>query len=139
MKTKNLCPHCRSVINVNEKLVLVAKRKACTKGIILLHTELGNYENEKNPDFAIKDYEEVDFFCPICSESLEYKFKMSLVSVLMVDEFEKESIVVFSKIYQKKCTYHIIDNKIESYGSCAKKFSNPKWFLLSVCFSFFKM
>lgn len=129
MKTRYLCPHCKSVISINEDIVLTATNSKDEKGIVLLHTKIGNYTSKKSTDFNVKDGEDVDFFCPICSKNLEYKFKLGLVCLLFIDEFEKESTVIFSKIYQKQCTYQIIDKKVYSYGECAKKFSNPEWFL----------
>ena len=129
MKTRYLCPHCKSVISINEDIVLTATNSKDEKGIVLLHTKIGNYTSKKSTDFNVKDGEDIDFFCPICSKSLEYKFKLGLVCLLFIDEFEKESTVIFSKIYQKQCTYQIIDKKVYSYGECAKKFSNPEWFL----------
>ncbi len=129
MKTKYLCPHCKSNISIQEDIVLIAENKSNEKGVVLLHTEIGNYTSKKSPDFYIKEGEEAEFFCPICSKNLDYQFKTGLVCLLFVNETKQESTIIFSKIYQKKCTYQIIDKKVYSYGECAKKFSNPEWFL----------
>lgn len=129
MKANYLCPHCKSIINVEDDLILVSKNKDNLKGIIILHTELGNYESRKSSDFIVNEKETIDFYCPICAKNLESKIKRDLVSVIMIDEFNKESMIFFSKIYKNKCTYHIIDKEVFSYGESAKKFSNPEWFL----------
>jgi len=129
MKTKYLCPHCKSTISIQEDIILTAKNSRNEKGIVLLHTDIGNYTSKKSPGFEVDYNEEIEFFCPICSKNLEYKFKLGLVCLLLIDEDNKESKVIFSKVYQQKCTYRIIDKEIYSYGECAKKFSNPEWFL----------
>lgn len=129
METKYLCPHCRTTLNIDDDIIITAEKKSGERGVVMLHTELGNYTSKKNSDFTVKAGEDVDFFCPICSKSLEYKFKISLASLIMIDVNDRESVIVFSKIYQKKCTHQIVDKEVYSYGECAKKFSNPEWFL----------
>lgn len=129
MKTKYLCPHCLTILNIEEDVILVAKKKSGQKGMVILHAALGNYDSRKSPDFKVDDHEEVDFFCPACAKSLEYPLKIHLVNLIMIDEHQKESNIVFSKVYKEHCTYHIIDKDVYTYGECAKRFSNPDWFL----------
>lgn len=129
MKTKFLCPHCRTTLNVDEDIVLIAQKKSGTKGLVMLHAVLGNYDSRISPDFKIKDLEEIDYLCPICSKDIGYKPKVHLAQLIMQDENQKESTILFSKVFNKKCTYHIIDKSVVTYGECAKQFSSPDWFL----------
>ena len=129
MKAKYLCPHCKNALSIDNDIILVAKTKDNLQGLVILHTEIGNYSSKISPDFHLKPREEVDFYCPICSKNLEYKFKLDLVCLNYIDEESKESSVIFSKKYKQDCTYQIVDKKIFSYGECAKKFANPEWFL----------
>jgi len=129
MTTQFLCPHCRSTLNIDDDIVLVAQKNDGQKGLVFLHAVLGNYDSRISPHFKIDDMEEVNFFCPTCSADLEYKPRVHLAQLLMMDENAKESNILFSKIYNKNCTYHIIDKSVISYGECAKQFSSPDWFL----------
>ncbi len=129
MKTKYLCPHCKNTLSIEDNVILVAKTKSNTKGLVILHTELGNYSSKTNEDFKLNSKEETEFYCPICSNNLEHKTKKDLVSLVYIDENNKESTVVFSKTYKKDCTYHIVDKQIFTYGENAKKFRDPEWFL----------
>ncbi len=129
MEARYICPHCRSTLNIEKDIILTAKNSKGKKGIIMFHTELGNYSSKKSPEFELFDDKEMDLYCPVCSGNLEYQFKPTLASIIRIDENNKESVIVFSKILGEQSTYQIIDKKVISYGENAKKYSDPEWFL----------
>jgi len=127
MKAKYLCPHCKKVINVDEDIILTAKNNKDERGLILLHTELGNYSSKISEDFFCKKGDLIEMFCPLCTESLNYEFKMSYAHLLKVEE--SEHIVIFSRKFGEKRTFKLEGEKITTYGEHALKFTDPEWFL----------
>lgn len=126
MKAKYLCPHCKKVINVGDDIFFVGKNNKGENGLISLHTELGNYSSKRSEDFHIEKGE-VDLFCPLCSESINYEFKISYANLIKVEE--GEHIIIFSKKYGEKRTFKVEGKKVTTYGEHAFKFTDPEWFL----------
>ncbi|NQV01654.1 MAG: hypothetical protein HQ542_03340 [Bacteroidia bacterium] len=127
MKTKYLCPNCKLSLNIDDDIVLMAKNKKGEKGLVLLHTELGNYSSKKSDSFHIEISEAVDFFCPLCNKSIDYKFKVSYANLIQVTD--KENQVIFSKIYGQKSTFKVEGKVVTTYGEHAIKYTDPEWFL----------
>ncbi len=127
MKAKYLCPNCKKTINVDEDIILLGKNSKGEKGLILLHTELGNYSSKISDHCFCEKGDLIDLFCPICSESLNYEFKMSYANLIKVED--KERIVIFSRKFGEQRTFKIEGEKVTSYGEHAIKFTDPEWFL----------
>jgi len=94
---------------------------------VFLHTELGNYLTKKSDDFEIEKGEIVDFCWPICNETINYKFKISYANLIRIAE--KESQIIFSRVYGQKCTFKIEEKKVTTYGEHGLKYTDPEWFL----------
>jgi C4-type Zn-finger protein len=130
MKTKYICPSCGGILNVDENIVLIGKNDKGQKGIVLLHTELGNYESHVCASLTPDKGESIDFSCPYCHSNIDYhKEKTDLAMMLSVDNKGRKSKVLFSKIYGEECTYHFDDNAIKTYGEFSKKYMDPEWYL----------
>lgn len=130
MKTKYLCPHCHNTINVGNDIVLRAKNENGDRGLVFLHTELGNYDSKFSTDYEIKEGEKVKFSCPICHHNLSNLKNEKLAYFTMVDEKEKEFTIVFSKIFGEKCSYKVEEKEVvETYGYHWAMYNNPEWFL----------
>ena len=127
METRYLCPICKLSINVDNDIILIAKNKRGEKGLVLLHTELGNYSSKKSDGFYVELSEVVDLFCPLCNQNIDYKFKISYANLIRVAD--KENQVIFSKIYGQKSTFKVEGKAVTSYGEHAIKYSDPEWFL----------
>ena len=61
--TKNnyLCPKCRGFLNANDNIVFSVKTQKGDQGLILLHTELGNYKVTSHPSYNYTEGEPLDF------------------------------------------------------------------------------
>lgn len=127
MGTSYLCPNCKLSLNVDNDIILVAINKTGKKGLVLLHTELGNYSIKKSDDFYLKESEAVDFVCPLCNTSIDYKFKISYANLIRVTD--KETQVIFSKIYGHRSTFQVEGKVVTTYGEHAIKYTDPEWFL----------
>ena len=94
---------------------------------MMLHAELGNYSSKKSIDFDLNNQEEVDLFCPLCNQSIDYEQKKGYAKLLRIAD--AESTIIFSKFYGQKRTFHIEGDNITTYGEHAMKYSDPEWFL----------
>lgn len=132
MSINYICPHCRSAINAKKNIVLVAKRseEKHNQGLVLLHEEIGNYTVANSSTLIVESGDIVDFYCPICNESINSLKGDNLARFIRVDEVGEESTIVISRIYGERCTFQLDDKKkIKSYGECVKKYLDPEWFL----------
>ena len=92
-----------------------------------MHTELGNYLSKKSDGFDVGKSELVDFFCPLCNKSIDYKFKINYANLIRVTDQENQ--VIFSKIYGHKSTFKVEGKIVTTYGEHALKYADPEWFL----------
>lgn len=131
MKPKYLCPHCRNAINVKNDIVLRAKNELDQKGIVFLHTELGNYTSKFSADFTIIEGDHVKFSCPICHHNLSNLKNDKLASLVLIDADEAEAKIIFSRIFGEKCTYKIEEAEPEeTFGEHWGNYASPDWMLL---------
>ena len=123
MKANYLCPHCRSFLNVGDKIIIAAKNKKRESGLLLFSMKLGDYEVVKHPCFNIEEGEKISMYCPSCNKDLKkHKVHENLYGIIMQDEEDKEMQILFSGTYGEKCTYRITDKDVESFGKDAGKY-----------------
>jgi len=111
-----ICPHCRSYLNMGNKLLFSVRTRKGVAGLIALHPDVGNYSVEKNPLFEYKEHDKLDFFCPVCHAELSSSVHDRLARIIMLDENSQEYEVLFSKVAGEKSTYKIIGKTMEVYG-----------------------
>ncbi|MBL4559764.1 MAG: hypothetical protein COC06_03680 [Bacteroidales bacterium] len=125
MNANYLCPICRSFLNVGDQIVISAKNKKGTKGILLFSIHLGNYEIKKHSCFDLDENENLSMFCPCCHKSLRHpKVHENIFKILMQDDEDHEYEILFSGIYGERCTYQINEEKVSSFGQDAGKYIN---------------
>lgn len=96
------------------------------KGLLLLHPEVGNYTSIKHPDFHFKEGERIDFFCPICLQSLDAAIDENLVKVIMIDEMGNEHEIYFSRIAGEKSTYQVSEEEVKVTGEHSQRYTHFK-------------
>jgi hypothetical protein len=126
MKSRFLCPACRSDLKIKNSIIFSAQTEKGIKGLVLFSPELGNYSILHVPAFAYSGGEHIDFFCPVCHTDLGiHKVSKDLAGVVMIDEKKVEYNIIFSEIAGKKCTIKMKENTIvKSYGEDANEYSN---------------
>ncbi|HAM99373.1 MAG TPA: hypothetical protein DCQ26_12265 [Marinilabiliales bacterium] len=130
MKTKYLCPECRNSINVGEDIVLAAKNEYDQKGIVMLHTTLGNYTSKVSSEFTIAEGDKISFICPLCHHHLGNKKNDRLARLVMVEGDGKEFYIIFSQIYGEKCTFKLEEKEVKAtYGEHLSRYTDPEWFM----------
>jgi hypothetical protein len=117
-----LCPICRGLLRVGDKLVFTLKTKDNRQGLIFLSPELGNYTTEHHPSFDVTEGEEFLYYCPICHARLNYTENEKLVKIFMIDENDEEFEIFFSGIAGEKCTYRMRDKEKEEFGPDSDKY-----------------
>jgi hypothetical protein len=118
-----ICPHCRTYLNVGEKIILAAKNEKGKRGILLFSIHLGDYEIQKHSAFDMEENESIYLYCPSCHKGLkDTKIHENIYKILLQDEEDQEYEILFSGVYGERCTYQISEEKVESYGEHAAKY-----------------
>lgn len=117
-----LCPSCNGYLMTGENVIFVAKKKDKTKGLILLHPEIGNYSMIIHPDFMIEEGEILEFLCPLCHKNLSSDIDDRLICILLI-EGGKEYKIYFSRIAGEESTYKIGENEIISRGKHSHRYT----------------
>jgi hypothetical protein len=116
MELDYLCPACKSLLNIGDKIVLSVRLKNKQNGLLLFEKILGSYNVKKQNVLHYKDGDLVEFFCPICHESLQSSIHTNLTRLVMVDDEENEADIHFSRIAGEQATYKISGKNLESFG-----------------------
>ncbi len=130
MEVTYLCPHCRGSINADNNIILSAKSSKNKIGLVLLHEDIGNYSVILSPSLTVEEGEIVDFFCPICHESLNIKKGDSLARYIRLENGVDEFYIIISRAFGERITFQVDKNKhIDTYGESISRYIDPDWFL----------
>lgn len=125
MKAEFLCPYCKGHLKANTKIILSARKRDGSRGIILFNPKLGAYDIIKHRTFRLEQGEQLDILCPLCHANLtDHTVSNNLAKILMIDENGTECSIYFSEIVGEKCTFKISQGSIESYGDDADAYQN---------------
>ena len=109
MNIHYLCPHCRGHLKVGDHIIFKIRNTRREKGLLLLHSDVEDYTSLKHPHFTFQEGERIDFFCPICMQSLDAAIDENLVHVIMIDSHHVEHEIYFSRIAGEKSTFNVSD------------------------------
>ena len=126
MDNHYLCPHCRGHLRVGEYIIFKIRNKRREKGLLLLHPEIGDYTSIKHPQLNFKEGERIDFFCPICLQSLDAAIDENLVHVIMTDAQHGEHEVYFSRITGERSTYKISEQGVMETSEHSHRYTRFK-------------
>jgi hypothetical protein len=126
MENHYLCPHCRGQLRIGEYIIFRIRNASREKGLLLLHPEIGNYSSLKHPQFEFREGERIDFFCPICYQSLDAAIDENLVHVIMIDPKGKEHKIYFSRIAGERSTYQVSEEGIQETGEHSYRYTHFK-------------
>ncbi|MCK5066388.1 MAG: hypothetical protein KAR16_03070 [Bacteroidales bacterium] len=107
MENQYMCPHCRGYLKVGDCIVFKIRNTRREKGLLMMHQEGDNYSGVKHPLFYSEEGERIDFFCPICMQSLDASLDENLVQVIMIDSSGYEQKIYFSRIAGEHSTYQV--------------------------------
>jgi hypothetical protein len=124
MELDYLCPECKSLLNIGDKIVLSVRLKNKQNGLLLFERILGAYTVKKQNTLHYKDGDLVEFFCPICHEALQSRVHQNLIRLIVIDEDEKEADIYLSRIAGEQATYKISGKNIEAFGKDQEAYLN---------------
>jgi len=110
------CPHCHGYLALNDSVFFSVRTPDQKVGLISLHSDLGDYSVNKNPEFEYREGDALDFYCPICHTALASGFHKNLAKIIMVDEENREFEILFSRVAGEKSTFKIIGETMEIFG-----------------------
>ncbi len=106
MDNHYLCPHCRGHLRVGDHIIFKIRNRRRENGLMLLYPEVEEYASIKHPHFHFQEGERIDFFCPICFQTLDAAIDENLVHVIMIDSQHNEHEIFFSRIAGEKGFYN---------------------------------
>ncbi len=110
------CPHCNGYLDLSDCVVLSVQTSSGQRGLISLHSDLGNYNITKHDHFILNEGEELGIYCPICHEGLASTYHPNLARVIMIDDKGNEFEIHFSRKTGEHSTYKIVGETMEIYG-----------------------
>ena len=123
------CPYCSSKLNVDDKIILTAKRENGQKGLLLLSATLGNYNTWSNNNFNPEKGEKLELHCSVCQHDLIDNSHINLSKLIRIDENEEEHTLLFSNLVGEQCTLLKKGEHETTYGEQAIRFQDPEWYL----------
>lgn len=127
---KYLCPKCRSELMVDNSVILSAKAKDGSEGLIQLSPEVGDYRVSFAATLNKKKGELLTLFCPVCHQNLSSSKHINLAMLIASDESRQEFELFFSQIIGEHSTIKMVGDNHEVYGEDVYKyhdyFSNPR-------------
>ncbi len=109
------CPHCRSILNPEERVVLHAG-SGDHRFLAGLHPQPGNYEVELPPGESMPEGSRWEFFCPVCDKSLTSELSEDLCA-LDVHSAGETHRVYFSRIAGEQATFVVsAEGLLKDYG-----------------------
>jgi hypothetical protein len=109
------CPHCESLLNPEENVVLRAERDD-HRFLAGFHPQLGNYEVELPPGETMPKGTRWEFFCPVCDHTLVSDLSGDLCA-LDVHTSGETHRVYFSRIAGEEATFTVsAEGLLNDYG-----------------------
>ena len=75
----------------------------------MMHQEGENYSGIIHSTFYSEEGERIDFYCPLCMQSLDAAMDENLVQVRMIDSSGYEQDIYFSRIPGEQSSYQVSD------------------------------
>ncbi len=127
MKSEYGCPHCKAVLNPGTKIILAARRGR-SRGLILFSPQIGNYKIVRDPSFAIRTGDLVEFGCPVCGATLTSGVNRKLAEIELRQPGRRRALVAFSRIYGEHATFILDGETLSPHGEDAGHYERVNFF-----------
>jgi hypothetical protein len=123
-----LCPRCKANLSPNVRVVLVARYNN-HKGLVLMSRKPGDYHFICDKGFCkgFKRGDTLEFFCPVCAQSLNSPHADHFTELLMVDPRSPERkpwVIRFSRVSEEHATFVYDGATVKAFGEDAQRFQN---------------
>ena len=121
MRWKYSCPHCQSMLNPDETVIVIGRIEG-RRVLVGLHPEPGDYRAFLPPDFEVAEGSVWDFGCPVCGADLSTGVAPALCALDMVEDGARHR-VYFSRTAGEQATFVISAEGVERFGVHAERHS----------------
>lgn len=90
-----------------DRIVFKIRNNLREKGLLIMRQDGKYYSGNKHPSFHSEEGERIDFYCPICMQSLDAPADENLVQVLKIEPDGFEHTVFFSRIHREHGVYEV--------------------------------
>ena len=118
-----ICPKCKDHIRIGDHIIFKVKNNKKQSGILLLSPQIGNYSSVKHPTFEIEQGEVLDFFCPVCNNSLKSDIHPNLAHIIMTDQEGKTYDTYFSQVAGEHSTFKTDGDSVNMSGEDAGRYT----------------
>ena len=115
------CPHCESMLNPDETVVLIGKCGPL-RLLIGFHPEPGTYRAYLPPGTQLQEGSLWDFSCPVCNHSLVAEIAPGLCALDMATQGVRHRLF-FSRTAGEQATFVITAEGVKNHGRDAEKHS----------------
>ena len=77
--------------------------------MLMMLQEGENFTGIKHPTFYSEEGERIDFYCPLCMQSLDAPEDENLVQIRMLDSSGYEQMIYFSRVPGEQNSYQVSD------------------------------
>ncbi len=116
MPNKYLCPKCQSNLLIDGRIIISAKAKDASEGLISLNPEIGNYAVKFPSTLKHNAGELLTLFCPVCHQNLSSSKHINLAMVIAKDDKGQEFEIFFSQIVGEHSTVKMVGDHVDLYG-----------------------
>jgi hypothetical protein len=124
LPNKYLCPKCSSGLLENDKIVIFAKAKDGSEGLISLSPEIGNYSVDFPDTLNANPGDLLSLFCPACQQNLASPKHINLGMVVAEDENNQAFEIFFSQIVGEHTTVTMMGDHVHLYGEDVYKYQD---------------
>jgi len=107
-----------------DKIIISAKAKNNTEGLISLSPELGNYSVEFPPTLKYKKGDLLNLFCPVCHNNLASPKHVNLAMVILSNEADEDFEIYFSQIVGEHSTIKMMGAHVDLFGEHADRYQD---------------
>ncbi len=114
------CPHCHSMLNPDETIILLGSSGG-QRMLVGFHPKPGNYELYLPPGVKLEEGTTWSFWCPVCQSNLQTSFAENLCAIDIDTEAESHR-VFFSRIAGEHATFVAVSEGLrEKHGPDSAK------------------
>jgi hypothetical protein len=107
-----------------DKIILSAKAKNNTEGLIVLSPELGNYNVIFPSTLKYKKGDLLNLFCPVCHQNLASSKHINLAMVLLSNDADEDFEIYFSQIVGEHSTIKMMGDHVDLFGEHADRYQD---------------
>jgi hypothetical protein len=121
-----LCPRCKANLSPNIRVVLIARYNNHT-GLVLMSPKPGDFRFICDKGFynGVKRGDTLEFFCPVCTKSLNSPHADHFTELLIIDRRRLDQepwIIRFSRVSEEHATFVYDGETVKAFGEDAKLF-----------------